>query len=168
MNKLGKLSGYSLLFINLFFLSGILNAQEIKRSSINSAGNTSSNSGVYLSQTIGQSSVHQKATKDGVELRQGFQQPITLKGKNDSKTIQLLIYPNPNNGSFYLNTDLGRNSSFSFVIYDQNGKLMTEGNGIGGVEQLITMPNEPESGGYHLHLYTLDGMTGNTKIIVTH
>ncbi len=168
MSKLGRFSCYSFLFVAAFFSSKDSFAQEIKRSSINSAGNTTSNSGIYLSQSIGQSSVYQKKSNDKTELRQGFQQPIVLRGENDSKTIQLLIYPNPNNGSFHLNTDLSRNSAFSFVIYDQNGKLLTDGNGVGGVEQLVTLPNQTESGNYHLHIFTPDGLSGNTKIIVTH
>lgn len=168
MNKLGKIPCYSLLIIVVFFSSRDSFAQEIKRSSINSAGNTTSNSGIHLSQTIGQPSVFQKTSNEETELRQGFQQAIVLKGKNDSKTIHLVIYPNPNNGSFQLNTDLPRDYIFSFVIYDQNGKLLTDGNGVGGVEQLVTLPNQTESGNYHLHIFTLDGLTGNTKIIVTH
>ena len=143
-------------------------SQEIQRSSINSSGSSVSSNNLYLSQSIGQSSVVGTKSSDQTAIRQGFQQPVTLSNGKVSKNIQLTIYPNPNHGTFYLTTNLERNEEYKFIIYDLNGKLITSGDGVGGIENKIELHDTTQAGSYYLTLTTEEGLSGQAKIIVTH
>ena len=149
-------------------ISKVSIGQEIQRSSINSAGSSSSSNNLYLSQSIGQPSVVGSLSTDKTLVRQGFQQPVLLSNGKVSKNIQLTIYPNPNHGTFYLSTNLGRNEAYHFIIYDLNGKLITSGDGIGGIENKVELNDATQSGSYYLNLTTEEGLSGQAKIIVTH
>lgn len=156
--------------VSAFFLffSCQLSAQSIKRSTLSSTGSTITTENVYLSSSTGQSSITGTQTSSDSKIHQGFQQPLQLTNGSVSKLIDLEIYPNPNTGSFYLNTSLPEDTDYSFVLFDMNGKQVTEGSAISGNRKLVELPNGAESGTYHIHILTTEKLAGSTKIIVTH
>ena len=150
----------------LLLLTSTVQSQEIRRSSISSAGNTSSKNGVYLSQSVGQSSVYRTSGNSETELRQGFQQPLELRSGNTSSIIYITLFPNPNQGIFEFATDLSRETSFTFTIVDMQGKLLADGKGQGGTIQQVQLPEGTVSGMYHLYIQTASKLSGSTEIQV--
>ena len=159
---------YTTISVFSLFFSSLLSAQSIKRSTLSSTGNTVTTGNIYLSSSTGQSSITGTKTSSDSKIQQGFQQPLQLTNGSVSKRIDLQIYPNPNTGSFYLNTSLPEDTEYSFILFDMNGKQITEGSALSGTRKLVELPNEAESGTYHIHILTTEKLAGSTKIIVTH
>ncbi|MDI1353633.1 MAG: hypothetical protein PSX36_01855, partial [bacterium] len=78
-----------------FFITPVfMNAQSIKRESISSTGNSSSSSGVSLSQTVGQPYHTGTKQSDNTAYHPGFQQSI-FRTELISSTVEAKIVPNP-------------------------------------------------------------------------
>jgi len=90
-----------LYFTFFLLISSMLFAQNVQRSVLASSGNsvqiTTKNNTYYVSQTIGQKGVIGTYQNKGYEVRQGFQQPITLAKIANQNNLELnaTVYPNP-------------------------------------------------------------------------
>lgn len=112
-----------LCFIILFNLGYNVNAQSIKRSSINSFGSIALNGGLKLSQSVGQSSAVQIKSNNKIQLRQGFQQAINLSYYNSRSSLDINVYPNPTQNNINISFDNDRQSIFSYYLYDSQGRI---------------------------------------------
>lgn len=134
----------------LLLLSSFLNAQHIVRSTIGSWGNSSQKSSVIVQQTVAQPCVIMPIENaDNINLRQGFLQPFIFSSKEDE--LNVLVYPNPNNGDFMFRADLPENSSFEYNIIDMQGKSLLSAGGVGGKIIPVSLKQQP-SGIYFLQV----------------
>ena len=160
-------TGFALLLLTIL-LSGSLEAQKVARQVISPIGLSTDASGNYVSHTIGQSTPPASTVSSNVKLRQGFQQPPKVKiVQKNEKTLGLTIYPNPNDGAFSLTVETKEvDETYSYEIYDLIGKLIETGSGIGHVEKFIKLPTFTGRSIYLIKIRTLNGDTGDGKIVV--
>lgn len=115
-----------------FFICVSSSAQELYKQTILSQGTTSKlESGLIISQSIGQESVIGNFTNDNVKIIQGFQQPFWTRLISNSSSvipIEITHFPNPItdnlNLSFY-NYDIGE---LILSIYDYSGRILMKRN----------------------------------------
>ena len=158
---------FVLVFLTIM-LSASLAAQTITRQVISPIGLSTNSTGNYVSHTIGQPTPPASTVNSNVKLRQGFQQPpkVNTVQKNE-KTLGLTIYPNPNDGAFSLTVETKEvDETYSYEIYDLIGKLIETGSGIGHVEKFIKLPTFTGRSIYLIKIRTLNGDTGDGKIVV--
>ena len=87
---------YKIIILQLLVISQLTSGQTIVRSSMSCLGSTITDNGLILLQTIGQPSGTDVLRMEGMELRQGFQQPIVSKyHASGRKPIDFKLYPNP-------------------------------------------------------------------------
>ena len=142
------------LFACFFFQIGY--SQTITRSSIGTFGSTTNNDGITIQQSVGQPSlVNNEINEEGTGLRQGFQQPIYFE--IESNELNATLYPNPNNGQFSFQAELEESVSYTYELYDQNGKLLEKNTAFGNTIVPVSILN-PSAGMYHLKL-----SSGNKK-----
>ena len=116
----------------VFFVFVTSNAQELYKQTILSQGATSNlESGLIISQSIGQESVIGNFSNDNVKIIQGFQQPFWTRLISNSSAvipIEITHFPNPItdnlNLSFY-NYDMGE---LVLSIYDYSGRILMKRN----------------------------------------
>ena len=144
-------------FLILFLIvTSVFYSQTITRSSIGSFGSSVSNDGITIQQTLGQPSlVTNEINEEGTGLRQGFQQPIYFEV--ESNELNASLFPNPNNGQFSFQAELEENVSYSYELYDQNGKILERNTAFGNTIVPVSILN-PSAGMYHLKL-----SSGNKK-----
>ena len=119
-----------ILFVFFVFVS--TNAQELYKQTILSQGATSNlESGLIISQSIGQESVIGNFSNDNMKIIQGFQQPFWTRLISNSSSIipiEITHFPNPItdnlNLSFY-NYDMGE---LVLSIYDYSGRILMKRN----------------------------------------
>ena len=119
-----------ILFVFFVFVS--TNAQDLYKQTILSQGATSNlESGLIISQSIGQESVIGNFSNDNVKIIQGFQQPFWTRLISNSSSvipIEITHFPNPItdnlNLSFY-NYDMGE---LVLSIYDYSGRILMKRN----------------------------------------
>lgn len=122
---------YKIIFF-VFFVFVSTNAQELYKQTILSQGATSNlESGLIISQSIGQESVIGNFSNDNVKIIQGFQQPFWTRLISNSSSvipIEITHFPNPItdnlNLSFY-NYDMGE---LVLSIYDYSGRILMKRN----------------------------------------
>jgi len=122
---------YKIIFF-VFFVIVSTNAQELYKQTILSQGSTSKlESGLIISQSIGQESVIGNFSNDNVKIIQGFQQPFWTRLISNSSSvipIEITHFPNPItdnlNLSFY-NYDMGE---LVLSIYDYSGRILMKRN----------------------------------------
>lgn len=160
-------TGFVLVFLTIM-LSASLAAQAIARQVISPIGLSTNSSGNYVSHTIGQSTPPASSTVSNIKLRQGFEQPPKVKiVQKSDKTIGLSIYPNPNDGAFTLTVETKAvNETYTYEIFDLVGKLIETGSGIGQMEKFIKLPTFTGRSIYLIKVKTLNGDTGDGKIVV--
>ena len=120
------------IFLFVFFVFVSTNAQELYKQTILSQGATSNlESGLIISQSIGQESVIGNFSNDNVKIIQGFQQPFWTRLISNSSSvipIEITHFPNPItdnlNLSFY-NYDMGE---LVLSIYDYSGRILMKRN----------------------------------------
>lgn len=153
------------------FICSMLNysvyAQEIKRSSINSIGTTRSSHNIRISQSVGQAGVTGTAVSHSTTLRQGFQQPLILTSEDETREIQITVFPNPNNGEFTFLTNLDDQQHFSYQIADASGRIIRKDNGAGGQRIEVQLATSTQSGAYTMFITTEKNWKGSTTIIIT-
>ena len=117
-------------FLLLFACIGFsAHSQTLSPTVISSSGGFYSNSSGMLSFTVAEMTMVQTFTSSGNILMQGFQQPEDLSvGINEIPVASgdLLIYPNPNNGSFTLSFTNNGNAESSIKIYNLAGQVVLE------------------------------------------
>jgi hypothetical protein len=132
---------------------------------LSSQGSTSkTNSGVMVTQTIGQQSVVGNYSNRGFDIGQGFQQSnwarIIIQGT--SPEFEVSIYPNPFSG--IVNIQHNSEDDISVNIYDPAGKLVYKNLlNVTGPNQSINLETL-SSGVYLVHLYS-NQLTHFTKLI---
>lgn len=134
------------IFIVLGF-SFNLKAQLLIRYNINSIGQSVKSNNIYLSQSIGQSSIIGITQNSEIQLRQGFQQPFQYNyiiNKNGDD-LNFRIYPNPNNGEFNIEPLFISRISYSISIYNQLGQLVKVENDIIGFKKFHFQEMKPGS-----------------------
>ena len=122
---------YKIIFF-VFFVFVSTNAQELYKQTILSQGATSNlESGLIISQSIGQESVIGNFSNDNMKIIQGFQQPFWTRLISNSSSvipIEITHFPNPItdnlNLSFY-NYDMGE---LVLSIYDYSGRILMKRN----------------------------------------
>ena len=144
-----------------------VHSQEIKRSSINALGNSTSTNNIGLSQSAGQAGVTPTATSNSITLRQGFQQPLILVSEDQTREIQITVFPNPNDGQFSFLTNLDGQEQFSYQLSDAAGRIIRKDKGTGGQRIEVQLESSLQSGSYTLYITTEKKWTGNTTIIIT-
>jgi hypothetical protein len=146
-------------------LSG--NGQEIIRSTIGAIGiSTTNEDGISLFQTAGQSSNTSLFDSPEISLRQGFQQPPLFNGLSERlEMIDFDLYPNPNQGKFYLQVNSTLFDKFNYQIYDALGKLIESGQANANAEQLINH-EKINPGMYFIKLVVGEQVVGQKKFIV--
>ncbi|MEN9302844.1 MAG: hypothetical protein RL264_1273 [Bacteroidota bacterium] len=139
-------------------------SQQIVRSNIGSFGNSKTNDGITLQQTIGQPALVNHVNVDGTGLRQGFQQPIYfVEEQND---LNVTLYPNPNQGEFSFIVEESSEIKLQYQLFDQQGKLIFQGKTDANVLTPISIQN-PTPGMYHLKVNS-DTKVSSFKVNVIH
>jgi hypothetical protein len=157
-----------LILCSLCFTFGFstLNAQIITRSVISSFGNSASNSSFYLSQTIGQPAGFSAFSNNEISLNQGFEQAFLLLDASEKKELNFKIYPNPNNGSFTIMSDLSRGETFEILIFDLLGKPIFSRQGEAGTPLHIDISGLLASGAYAIKIVADNGSIFSTRLII--
>ena len=116
----------SVLFIVLN--SNQLNAQSVKRQSINSLGSSGKIGSISIHQSVGQSYSTKGSYDSKTGIRPGFQQPESFFLESvENEKMRLDVYPNPAAYSLTISNDeLIKDASL--VIIDLNGKVITNTN----------------------------------------
>ena len=109
-------------FTLLMLVFSMSHAQEV----ISSNGEHNSNSGFQITSTIGEL-VIQTQICDGIQLTQGFNQPIlTINNILDlGNQFQIKMYPNPAN-EFVIIEYHSSSESLKYELYNQLGQLITK------------------------------------------
>ena len=151
------------LYILLLFTTTV--SAQLHHQMLSSQGSTSkTNSGVMVTQTIGQQSITGNYNLDYFDIGQGFQQAnwsrIIIEGT--SPEFEISVYPNPFSGIVKIQHNYERDININ--IYSPAGRLV--------YKNLLTATNPNQSvnlealssGVYLVHLYC-DQLTHFTKLI---
>ena len=120
-----KSQNNSLFITNIVFLVCLIQAsygQQIVRSTISSFGHSLKTENCSLQTTVGQSSLTNVTSNNGLYLRQGFNQPIE-KVLFKNEIFQINVYPNPTTDFFQIQTN--PEQSYSYSLFNQIGKIIT-------------------------------------------
>jgi len=91
MNRFSKI-----VLLQIIVISQLTSGQTIVRSSLSCLGSTITDNGLILRQTTGQPSNTDVFRMEGMELRQGFQQPVVAKNHiSDNMPVDFTLSPNP-------------------------------------------------------------------------
>jgi hypothetical protein len=142
------------------------NEVSLQRSTVSAFGGSNTTNNIYISHTAGQSSGYTQNSAGSLDLRQGFEQALIFSNGSDQQTVRMVVYPNPNSGTFYVATDLPRGMNYTLVIQDIQGKRLFSGEGEGGTESRFDLPEGITPGTYPALLQTSDGLKAETKIII--
>lgn len=119
MNRFCKL-----LILQLLVISQLTTGQTIVRSSLSCLGSTVTYNGIILRQTMGQPSSTDILRMGGIQLRQGFQQPIAERNQvRDARQVDFSLSPNPANEKTLLRVK-EEISGCTVYIRDINGSTL--------------------------------------------
>jgi len=146
---------YKLIPLGIFVvLASFSFGQRIVRSTIGSIGSSSNHNGIIIQQSAGQPALTSNdKSENGMGLRQGFIQPVCFE--TVSNDLNVILYPNPNQGDFSFQADIEEDVTYDYEILDQQGKLVLLGKGIGNELVEVSILN-PARGMYHLNVKTED------------
>ena len=152
----------SLLF--LFSLSSF--CQELHHEIISSQGkNVELDSGVYVTQTIGQHSIA-SYSMDNLTVQQGYQQSFwnSLINNNEEYSMDITFYPNPTIDYLNFNFSNLESSDLNVLVFDYAGRvLITTKIDIENYKTKLDLSSLP-SGSYLIYLNT-NKFNYHTKII---
>lgn len=116
----------------IFFVIASTNAQELYKQTILSQGTTSNlESGLIVSQSIGQESVIGNFSNGDVKIIQGFQQPFWTRLISNSSSIvpiEITHFPNPVTDNLNLNFYNYEIGELNLSIYDYSGRILMKRN----------------------------------------
>ena len=116
----------------VFFIVVSSSAQELYKQTILSQGTTSNlESGLIVSQSIGQESVIGNFTNGDVKIIQGFQQPFWARLISNSSSvipIEITHFPNPVTDNLNLNFYNYEIGELNLSIYDYSGRILIKRN----------------------------------------
>jgi hypothetical protein len=114
------------LLIGLLSFTSV-NAQRLtlKKSTLSSSTSFVENSSerISINQIIGQTSLIGISNSNGLQISQGFLQPLSY----DARAVQswdFIIFPNPSKGQVQLKYSLTNTNSVKIYVYSTNGKLV--------------------------------------------
>jgi hypothetical protein len=110
---------------SMFLLLAVsIHAQEISASVLAAGGGFGSNSSGMLSYTVGEMTAVATFVSPAAFLTQGFQQPWDLKTQVidvSGSALSVGVYPNPNNGTFTVQTVTGERIPLSMHLHSLLG-----------------------------------------------
>ena len=153
------------LFITIIFPLTIV-SQEIQREVISSQGESVElDSGVYVTQTIGQHS-GASFSIDNLTVQQGYQQSFwnSLIDSNEEFNVDITFYPNPTIDYVNFNFSNLESSDLNVLVFDYAGRvLITTKIDIENYKTKLDLSSLP-SGSYLIYLNT-NKFNYHTKII---
>lgn len=115
-----------------FFIGFNSYAQSITQDVIGNAGGTYLQSSGSMQYNIGEPMIETYKEPNKPQMYLGFEQgSYSIVGVEENRLIpnlELVLYPNPSNGIFYLQVDREDLQNFKLTVNDQLGKLITEKN----------------------------------------
>ncbi|MFZ0280307.1 MAG: T9SS type A sorting domain-containing protein [Bacteroidales bacterium] len=154
-----------ILFLQLMIFSQASFGQAIVRYSLSCLGSTVSDDGFILRQTIGQSSNTYMFNKEGLVLRQGFQQPIASYNYIKAMLpIDFTLSPNPADDMVMIKFQ-EEISKCTISIRDINGILITELKVESLQAKLLDLKNLIP--GIYIITVISDNSIGSKKLIIT-
>ena len=153
------------LFFTIIFPLTII-SQEIQREVISSQGESVElDSGIYVTQTIGQHSVASYSI-DNLNVQQGYQQSFwnSLINSNEEFNVDITFYPNPTIDYVNFNFSNLESSDLNVLVFDYAGRvLITTKINIENYKTKLDLSSLP-SGSYLIYLNT-NKFNYHTKII---
>ena len=141
-------------------------SQEIQREVISSQGESVElDSGIYVTQTIGQHSIASYST-DNLTVQQGYQQSFwnSLINSNEEFNMDITFYPNPTIDYVNFNFSNLESSDLNVLVFDYAGRvLITTKIDIENYKTKLDLSSLP-SGSYLIYLNT-NKFNYHTKII---
>ena len=139
-------------YILLLFATTTVSAQ-LHHQMLSSQGSTSkTNSGVMVTQTIGQQSVIGNFTNNGFDIGQGFQQSnwARIILEETTSEFEVSLYPNPFEG--IINIQHNTDEDITINVFDPAGKLVFNNIlSVTGPNQSVNL-EQLSSGVYLIHL----------------
>ena len=155
----------AILFLTFIF-SGLIFSQELHHEIISSQGESVQlDSGVYVTQTIGQHSIVSYTT-DNLTVQQGYQQSFwsSLINTNEEFSLDINFYPNPTIDIVNFNFSNLESSELNVLVFDYAGRvLITTKINIEDYKTKLDLSGLP-SGSYLIYLNT-NKFNYHTKII---
>ena len=156
----------NLIVIIYFMFTLFTFSQEIQREVISSQGESVElDSGVYVTQTIGQHSVASYSI-DNLTVQQGYQQSFwnSLINSNEEFNVDITFYPNPTIDYVNFNFSNLESSDLNVLVFDYAGRvLITTKIDIENYKTKLDLSSLP-SGSYLIYLNT-NKFNYHTKII---
>ena len=155
------------LVVSIFFMFTLFTfSQEIQREVISSQGQSVElDSGIYVTQTIGQHSVASYSI-DNLTIQQGYQQSFwnSLINSNEEFNVDITFYPNPTTDYVNFNFSNLESSDLNVLVFDYAGRvLITTKIDIENYKTKLDLSSLP-SGSYLIYLNT-NKFNYHTKII---
>jgi len=155
------------LVVSLLFLYSLSSfCQELHHEIISSQGkNVQLDSGVYVTQTIGQHSIA-SYSMDNLTVQQGYQQSFwnSLINSNEEFNMDITFYPNPTIDFVNFNFSNLESSDLNVLVFDYAGRvLITTKIDIENYKTKLDLSSLP-SGSYLIYLNT-NKFNYHTKII---
>jgi len=155
------------LVVSLLFLYSLSSfCQELHHEIISSQGkNVQLDSGVYVTQTIGQHSIA-SYSMDNLTVQQGYQQSFwnSLINSNEEFNTEITFYPNPTIDYVNFNFSNLESSDLNVLVFDYAGRvLITTKIDIENYKTKLDLSSLP-SGSYLIYLNT-NKFNYHTKII---
>ena len=155
------------LVVSIFFMFTLFTfSQEIQREVISSQGQSVElDSGIYVTQTIGQHSVASYSI-DNLTVQQGYQQSFwnSLINSNEEFNVDITFYPNPTIDYVNFNFSNLESSDLNVLVFDYAGRvLITTKIDIKNYKTKLDLSSLP-SGSYLIYLNT-NKFNYHTKII---
>ena len=156
----------NLIVIIYFMFTLFTFSQEIQREVISSQGESVElDSGIYVTQTIGQHSIASYST-DNLTVQQGYQQSFwnSLINTNEEFNMDITFYPNPTIDFVNFNFSNLESSDLNVLVFDYAGRvLITTKIDIENYKTKLDLSSLP-SGSYLIYLNT-NKFNYHTKII---
>ena len=156
----------NLIVIIYFMFTLFTFSQEIQREVISSQGESVElDSGIYVTQTIGQHSVASYSI-DNLTIQQGYQQSFwnSLINSNEEFNVDINFYPNPTIDYVNFNFSNLESSDLNVLVFDYAGRvLITTKIDIENYKTKLDLSSLP-SGSYLIYLNT-NKFNYHTKII---
>ncbi|MDX9930610.1 MAG: T9SS type A sorting domain-containing protein [Bacteroidales bacterium] len=137
------------------------------RQTIGSAGNSVTENGMLVRQTIGQPSGTTLISRNSYILRQGFQQPLSLSSTTTEHTLPgFTISPNPASSRTMITLKEGPGVSFAVILTGLNGIVLRKTAAVNMDRMWLDLADIP-SGTYIVTIKTTDKRAASGRLVVT-
>lgn len=143
-------------------IPGLLAAQEISRSTVNSGGTEYSNESVNFNWTIGQTAINTVSSDEAI-LTQGFQQnlySITKIYSDLEQIVEIWMFPNPTDNIVFIEILDDEFTTGTIEIIDINGKIID-------IKQISGKNHQLELGHYSSKMFLIN-IKQNNQILKTY